>query len=95
MTEQRLSAQNPRELTANEWDQVTGGASDLFFPGRDSPGLLRNGRTVPSTMTQPAGSDFNPTTVTGSTVAGNGGAGTPGTPISNGALVVSNHHPNP
>jgi hypothetical protein len=92
MTDQRLSAQNPRELTANEWDQVTGGASDNFFPGRDSPGLINNGRTTTMPV---AGSDFNPTTVTGSTVSGNGGAGNPGTPISNGALNVSNHHPNP
>jgi hypothetical protein len=90
MTEQRLSAQNPRELTANEWDQVTGGASDNFFPARDSPGLLNQGRTT----TGVGGSPFTVTTVTGSTVQGNGGSENTGTPRMNGATIVTSHFPN-
>jgi hypothetical protein len=42
MTEQQLSAQNPRELTANELDQVAGGASDIIH----STGTLSGGFTT-------------------------------------------------
>jgi len=90
MTEQRLSAQNPRELTANELDQVAGGASDNFFPARDAQGLINQGRVT----TGVGGSPFTVTTVTGSTVQGNGGVENPGTPRMNGTTNVRSHFPN-
>jgi hypothetical protein len=85
MTEQQLSAQNPRELTANELDQVAGGASDLFFPARTSFGLVDSNRV----MAGVPGSPFTVTTVLGSSVRGN-----PGSPTRNGALNNNIHHPN-
>jgi hypothetical protein len=80
MTEQRLSAQNPRELTANELDQVAGGASDNAF----WTGMTRSGGM---------GSFFPTGKVTGSTVAAssNGGVENPGTVKELGTTNVHNH----
>lgn len=77
MTEQRPSAQNPRELTANELDQVAGGASDnQFFTG-----------------TTPGGIFVSTGKFTGSTVSasGNGGVENPSSPKMNGTTNVHNH----
>jgi hypothetical protein len=83
MTEQQLSAQNPRELTANELDQVAGGAADNMFPGRTAPGQADH------TLNQ---APFFPTTFTGSAEHGNTGAnGSP--PPGNGAVNINMHTP--
>jgi hypothetical protein len=46
MTEQRLSAQNPRELTANELDRVAGGASDVKFENVTTGVVAFRGSTI-------------------------------------------------
>jgi hypothetical protein len=82
MTEQQRSAQNPRELTANELGQVAGGASDI---------LHYSGTVVGGTFTPRKPS-------TGSTTAndgtGNGGVEMPN-PISgkaNGTTNFTTHY---